>query len=527
MQIVSSDFLAAASGSFNEPSFYGKVSWTKTHNDTAGLFVLDSSILDGSDLLEGTGEPITFFDQYEYSEESANIVGFTIDRTISTIPIGVMSAQLDIEFDNTSKRYLPGFDPDIGSLIKNGRPIKVGVGFNSEILQQFVGISGRPKNGIIDRSTNLHAFDGMEYISKFESSLGLQTDILVDDLMGLLLQELGFGPSQYVIERSLQNKLPFVAPSGQKTGELLRLLAEAEGGIIFFDEQGVFRFWNRLHLSSDPTIVSTISYDNSTDMKYIDTPILNHVRVTSKPRQLAENQPVFVLSRPIELQAGEVLRYPISFSDSYGDLPTANLTTPIYGYTANLSHFTANESEDGEGVDLAGSVTVTDFDDLGKGAVVEFTNGSSDVAYVTLLEIWGQPAKVVATYQEEWKDQTSIDDNGVNPDNGGVVYEVNNDFIQSRAAALSYAQSMVMQYGDGKQQISIDIFPNPAWQFGDAFNVFNEDTGITKRMVLLSNVISMQPNMFISQSLILEEREYVHYFTLDVSQLDGPDLLAP
>lgn len=529
MQTVSSAFTTAAAAPANKPNFGVLISWLKSYSAGVQFFQIGVSPIGGTHPIKGNNDNITIFDKYDYVREDNYVNNLTVERVVSTIPIGTMSAQLDLELDNTTKRFLPNYDATIGDYVsKPGRPVKINSGFDLEVIPQFTGYTGRPKITLGKRKYNVHAFDAMEFLNNFESSLGMQTNISTKAMIALLLNEAGFNSTQYVLEDSVQSAIGFINPYGLKTGPLIQKLVEAEGGLFFFDEQGIGRFWNRLHFDLNSTAVATLNYSNLMDLQFKDTPIINHVRVTAKPRAVTANQLIYRLAQSIEIQPGQVVRYPFSFKDDDGDLPATTIDTPVYVDSQITSFYRTNVKSDGSGDPGSAYITRTDFSTWGTGGVIEFTNSSpGQTVYITDLQIYGTPAKVVTTIVQEYYDQTSIDDNGLNPDNSGSVMEVTNDYIQDSGTALAYAFNIVNQFKQSGRQLTGVPFANPAWQFGDVFNVNIEDTAETLKMVMLGSKLNMDRTTALSQEMTLEERTFRTYFQIGVSQIGGVDAIHP
>lgn len=529
MQSVSGAFTAAAAAPANKPNFGVLVSWLKNFSPGVQFFQIGVSPIGGTHPIKSNNADITLFDKFDYVVESEYVNNLTVDRVISTIPIGIMSAQLDIELDNTTKRFLPDFDATIGDYVrKPGRPIKINSGFDLEVLPQFTGFTGRPKISLGKRKWNAHAFDAMEFLNNFESKLGIQIDVSTTDIISSLLTEAGFASSTYVLEDSVQDNIGYINPYGQKTGPLISKLVEAEGGLFFFDEQGIGHFWNRLHFDLNSTPVGTLTYSNLIDVQFKDTPIINHVKVTAKPRAVTANQLIYRLAQPIEIQPGQVVRYPFAFKDDDGDLPATTIDTPLYVDSQITSFYKTNRDRDGSGEPGNDSITRTDFDTWGTGGVVEFTNNSgSDIVYITDLQIYGTPAKVVTTIIEEYIDEDSIEEYGLNPDNSHKVMEVVNDYIQDRTTAYVYAFNIVTNFAQPGHQLNSVPFGNPAWQFGDVFNVTIADTAETYKMVMLGSKLNMDRTTALSQEMTLEERIFRNYFQIGVSSIGGLDAIHP
>lgn len=529
MQSVTTAFSTAAAAAANSPDFSLSISWLKTYNVSAVFFKIGTSLIGGTDPIpSGAGAP-TYFDKYSYTEETNAANSVTVERVASTIPIGIMSAQLDAEFDNTSKRYLPTYDATIGAYIKPGRPIRLNIGFSNELVQQFIGLTGRPRLTLVNRVLSLHAFDSMDYLNNFESQLDMQSSISVSEMIKLLLIEAGFSSSQYSIEPSVQEAVKFIAPAGKKTGTLIRALAESELGLFFFNETGVATYWSRHHTNNNATSVATLNYSNMTDIQFIDTPVINHVKVITKPRQLAAYQPVWTLAGSLTVPPGGNIKHLGSFTDDQGELPVNNITTPTYtANDINDSYYSTNTQEDGQGLANSSAITLVNFDTFGTSFSIEFSNSSSSPMYISDLAIYGYPAKVIGQgIVQEYKDQTSIDDNGLNPDDNSEVKEITNNYIQNSNDAYVYAKYIVKTYAQPRRQLMAPVFPNPAYQFGDVMTVNIADTGESLKCVVMGTKIGMDQRTVIEQALTLENRTFNPYFKIGTSSIQGTDEIAP
>ena len=57
---------------------------------------------------------------------------------------------------------------EIGANFKAGRPVKIFVGYNGEMVCVFTGFIGRPKVNIVSSTVELEAFDAMSYFETQE-----------------------------------------------------------------------------------------------------------------------------------------------------------------------------------------------------------------------------------------------------------------------------------------------------------------------------------------------------------------------
>lgn len=529
---VSAEFIAASEASVNDPTYSALVSWDKQYNESATFFTLDESTLDGPDFLKGFGDDITFFDLYRYFSEKEYVKSISITHESSMQPYGLFMAQADVRFDNTSKRFMPSFDPDIGNYVnKPNRPIKLFAGLDGENVPLFTGFSSMPKSTIVSREMTLHAFDVIEYLNNAESDIKYLANVYIHDAIIEILESLGFTADQYSIEDSVQGQLGYMPLSGLKVGQIFTKFCEAEGGLIFANGQGKIVFWNRFHFMYIQDAAKSLSFENLTDVEYSDTPIINYVRVKASPREVGDVQQIWRNSSSIEIGPNSTVRKPVNFIDENNiALPITTAQEPVYideKDASHLSYYQTNENAEGSGATNSGVISVTDFDVVGDVAFIEFTNSGDTNMFITELVLYGTPARIVSNIEVEYKDQSSIDNYGINPSNGGQVKDIQNDFIQNRNVAYSLAYSLVSEYSEANQQLRGNILADPRLEFGDWVELTIDDTDEEPRKcILLGQSISMGVDRPISHSVVLDQRNDLNYFRLDYSMLDGPDVLA-
>lgn len=528
---VSPEFLAAVEAAVNDVSYDVSIGWLKSFIDTATFFELDVSQLDGTSFLKGGGGDVTFFDYYTLEPETQNVESWEVTRSGSLIPYGLFMAQADVTLDNTSLRYLPGVDPDIGDSIKPRRPLKISSGFSGEVVPQFVGFTDIPKNSIGDRKTKIHAFDIMDYFDTVESSIKYFQGEYFHDIVEALLLEQGFTADQFILEESTQQPIKYMPTTGMTVGDIFRKGCEAEQAVMFADEEGNIRLWNRFHFYQSSLVATkSISYDNATDVQYQETPIINYMRVIAQPRALSALQKLWQNSSSIEVPAGGTATVTINFEDEFGPLPVTAAHAPVFINAQdedNRSYYNTNTLGDGTGITNSSVISVDDFGLLGDVAFITFSNSDTAAMFITDLHVYGVPAKVTSIIEEEYKDQQSIDDYGINPGNQGKIIEIKNDWIQNRGTAYALAFSMVEEYKDGNQQLLVKPFADPSITFGDVVEMTVDDvSAVAEDTVVVGTKLSSSVGNILEQQLILDKRTFLPYFTLDVSQLDGADVLA-
>lgn len=527
MQAVSAQFISDAQAAYRRPKYGCLVSWKKTVDPLAKFFQLDHSHLDSNDKLKGPEESVAYFDRYDYVNESANVKSFRITKKVSNRPWGVIMATATVELDNTSKRYLPGSDPDIGAYIKRDRPIKLSVGFGSEFINLFVGYTERPDNTIVERVTTLECYDAMTYLSRVKSSLSLMVDTYSHDIIKALLLEQGFTVDQFNIEQSVQQRIGVFDPYDRYVGDMLEEFAESEGMLIFVDEQGIIQVWNRLHMVMNQTNVFALTYSNMKDVQWDTTPVINDVRATSAPLRVSPFDMLFDLNTSnddMKIPPGETKDIFISFPE---ELYAISVNTPVHSvdYSGD-SLYTTNTQEDGGGSPSPGDISLDSVYNFGKKYSMTFTNSGSQAIWISRVQLFGIPARAQPVTGVAQISQDSIDEYGLNPDNGYKEIVIENDLIQTLNAANAVGYYLMSLFSDPLARMKAKNFALPHLQIGDAGTVLIADTATTYNMRVLGSDLRFTAPAKLTQDLYLEERPIVNYFILDHSQLDGTDRLA-
>lgn len=536
-QTVSSEFTTAAEAPVNDVTFGFLVGWLKDYDAAATFFTIGTSMIEGPDFLKGAGADVTFFDKYTYEDESGQVNDISVNRMSSVKSYGVFSAQADVELDNISKRYLPGFDPTIGAYVnKNRRPVKISAGFDGENVQQFVGFSDRPKGSLMSQKLNMHAFDVMEYFSTVEPVTKRYEGFFFHEIIEDILLELGFSSAQFNIENSLQEAPGFVTLSGLTVKQVFDRICESEQAVMFADEHGVIQFWNRMHFVGTAVGATLQQYDytNMTDVEWSDTPVTNWIRVKAKPRAVAQMQPVFQLANSVEIPGGQSVTITTPFEDEDGALDVTTIMDPVYVTDRddlNRSFYETNANQDGTGATYDGYISLTSVSLVGSVAFLVFSNIGPSSVYITALELHGTPAKVTDRIEVEYKDEDSIEKYGINPEsNNGKPIDIENDWIQDEATALALAREPVLLYSDPEQQVAGTVFGNPARQYGDVVEVMINDIEVSHRpAMVVGTELKMNMGKILSQKIVFEYRDNLlsQYFTINTSSIGGAHVIAP
>lgn len=526
MQSVSSDFIAKATASYREVLHGLLVSWTKAINPSYGFFTIGTSAIAGPDSIKGSGGTATLFDRYQYSDYTPYLMSWGVDRKIGNLPYGVIVANADIELDNTSKLFLPGFDATIGAYILPERPLKISTGFGGESIQLFVGFSEQPQNTLVRRITKLHAYDAVNYLLQRDATSSTYQDQYTHQIIEAELLAAGFTAGQFVLETSLQQKIGFFSPYGMTVGEAISALVEAEQGLFFADEAGILRFWNRQHLPNNTTSRATFNYSRLEDLQFDSAPVINDVIVRSTPRSVGAHQRVWELSAPVLVPAGGSIDVFADFSDEFGPLPVTAITAPTYN-ALNDSNYLTNMKEDGTGEAGNSYITRTSTQLFGNSYRVTFSNSFTSPVYITEMALFGTPAKVKVIIEERYTNNTSIDSYGRNPQNLGQPLEISNNAIQDADTARAIGYILVNDYSTPRTRYRARAFAHPHLQIGDVVTLTVADTGETLTPYIVGKTDHGSRERILGQELILEVRTILKYFTIEQSAISSTDRIAP
>jgi len=530
MQAVSTNFNNATLASYREPKFGVLISWLKNVDPSTSFFKLDYSHLDGNDKLKGVESSVSFFDRYDYVNESAYVESWRITKKVSSRPWGVIMAQAEVTLNNASKRFLPGYDPVIGDHILRDRPIKISVGFNGEFINLFTGFTERPMNSIVNRKTKLQCFDAMSYLSNKKSNLPPFVDVRAHDIIEALLIEQGFAPSQFNIEESLQQPIGYLSPKDKVVTDIIQDLCEAEGALAFVDEQGIVQWWNRLHSTYNQTDQWYFDYTNMKDIEWDSTSVINDVSVRARPLKPAAYNKIFELAEASEetvVPPGGSTDIFAEFRDDEGEFVAISVTPPIYiANNVGTSVYSTNFNMDGSGAPGNSFITLTSTYNFGNKYRMTFANSGTQPIYITNIQLYGQPAKVTAISSLPQRNPASIDEYGLNPDDGGNTITIENDLVQDAVAANTLGYMLVRFFSTPMARLNISNFSAPQIQIGDAVNISIGDTDESLSGIIMGYSIGMEYPSKFDQQVYVEQRSSQTYFQLDHSQLDGTDRLA-
>lgn len=530
MRSVSSDFIDATMSAIKRPEPMCLISWQKNISTNNKFFTLDQSTLDGNDKLQGSGGTVTFFDKYDYVNETPYVKNYRITKKVSNKPWGVIMASAEIELNNTTKRFLPNFSADIqDNSDKPNRPIKLGIGFNGEFIKLFTGYTSRPEHQIVKRVTKIQAYDALHYLSTVKSELPAMTDVLAHEVIEALLTEQGFPVDGYDLEPSLQTPISYIMLNGKVVTDIFEEICQSEGYLLHVDEDGVVIGWNRSHFFGSSSPVWEFNYSNINEITWSSSSVINSAEVVAKPLKQVPYAKIWESDdEPSDrlIPAGQSKDIFAQFRDELGSFPAISVDIPEYLSIATSSFYSTNHNKDGSGASGSSDIALSSVYNFGDTYRMTFTNSGSTDIYITKIALWGDSARVTSIKSDEQRVDSSIEKYGINPDNDGKVFTIENQLVQDSVSANSLARMLVLNNSNPRSQLDIKNFCVPQIQLGDYVNVNISDTSETKLCSILGTDIFIGVDGNLKQTISLEERTDHTYFTLDQSALDGSDVLS-
>lgn len=439
-----------------------KVSWKRVLN-SGNFAVVGSSLVNSMDIISGLDSVVTGTDQYIYFDETNRLVRFEYDRQLQEPLGGIATAIGNFLLENTDGRFTPNNNATIGTAILPNRPIQMFFGFLVGTLEKtipiFKGLTRQPKDSKPDATLKIECFDFMKFLNDFPLESEIFVDQRSDEIIQSILNDVGFGATQYDLETGL-NTIGFAwFQKGQTAGDRIKQIAEAEEGMFLQDEAGVLRFYNRRHFRTSPNNGPVWDIDPDDVIRWEDdesTKIINRVIVTANPREVAGEQEIWRDGAEEQLGAGEVKEIWAQFDD-----PISTLTTPVA-----TDDYLANSGTGLSGIDLTSSLDV-DTDSFTTTVKITLTNNSAQTMFIPLLRLRGTPALVTAPIQQIFEDSVSIDKYQEQQ------LEIKNDFIDTESFAAYLAQAIVRKYKAPRRRMKITLQGVPQLQLSDWVRLYD------------------------------------------------------
>lgn len=515
MQSVIDAFSVEETASSRQIAQSVQVSWKKSLLPTIRVFTIGVSSIGGNDIIGGPEIYASNWNKYQYEDESDYVTSISYERELNQPIGGMVKALADVKLDNTSGRFTPRYAGGSSAIFtavgEPRRPIIINAGFDlsgvEQTVPQFIGVTNRsPRIDSRNRSVQINAEDFIGYLqNQYVDQSAMFTGLRSDEVIERLLVQAGFSTAQYDLDYGI-NRIGFGEfQPGDKFGDIINKIAQAEYANFYQDEQGKLRFENRQHWTQYPhfnvqRVITTAQVINA------ETPdtdhIINVVEVKSKPRGKEPQQLVWKLNGNIEVPASSTKEVFVNFDD-----PMIQILTPQF--------YTANSDSSGSGTDLTSSVTVQSFTTFARAAKIIFSNSSSTTAFITEMSLYGRPAKVqqeIYYREQDSSSRTAYEER---------IYSIENEYIQDASWAQSFAKMVLQDFSEPANLQKITVRAVPELQLGDLISW----QGRYWRVFGIKGKIDASTGFV--QELDLLQRTPTTYFRIGISTIGSTDQIAP
>lgn len=516
MQTTSARYKQLATGDVRPLSWQYRMSWDKSFDADVTFFTLDTSLLNGIDVLAPSDDNvIQEWDKYDYSDYTDRVINVEITKEESE-PYSVTRAFADITLNNYDNYFTPFSESPIGEYILPRRPARILLGFGGENLPQFVGLTDSiPKLDKNSGTAKIHMVDFLTYIFEQDISetIALQNKN-TSEILDVLFQQMGLIPSQYSLGTSTNIVEFFFVDKGTKFGDVVNQLVEAELASLYMNELGVITLSTFYERNDTPVMTfdssNSINYETSDEGK-----IINSVKITSNILALQDEQSVWTAAETYDLLVGETIDVFVEFSD-----PVVSATDPAYSADQiNESYFTSVIAES--------ETAYTDVSFISKQvyskfAILEFENVGASNATIKAIDLFGVPAKVDRKIIVEDSDAASI------TDFEEQTYSIDNQFIQSQEKAVGRAAMIINQYKDYGSVLDLQVKGNTGLQLRDVVEVNLDSYNSTYKIM---KIVNTYDNSNFRQLLRVRIQAAINFFIISSdddarSLLNGTDVLG-
>ena len=517
MQSVSTAFAERAKANMRKLDWRLFMSFAKEFDDDIDFFTIEESLIESGDFIKPEGSDVVQeWDKYIYQNLSHRVLSMEWSREIEP-QSSISLAIADIVVKNEDDFFTPDGDSPIADNILPYRPIRMYSGFGKESIPVFIGLTERMP--VIDEKSKTATFHCIDYLYSLLNRPLDETIILIDvrtdEALAEVFEAAGLLSTQYDFDGGYNIIRFFYVEKGTKLIDVARKLLEAESGRLYMDEIGIIKFKNRQNYESS-AVYKFDAYTNIINTKKrTEDDIINVVIIKSTIREVQANQKYWELQSPVLVPANGSLEVWADFED-----PVTDCDDPEYITSAATSLFTTNTQEDGEGDNDSTSVTLTNSELFAQSFKMTFENSSNIPLYLTSIELFATPAKVVKEIYVREQDDASVKKYDER------VLEIENDFFQNESEAVSKAKIILDDFAEYGSIDEMEVKGTPALQLDDPVNVNLYDKVNDYRISKITCKLAKNPTKF---QQILRTKKFTRrsYFTIQESSVEGGDGISP
>ena len=390
-------------------------------------------------------------------------------------------------------------DTFIGDFILPKRLIKAEVGFSLSHVPKFAGLTDRIHPSTKGDTVQIHAYDFADRLKDIVIKDKYYSNKRSDQIISELASLADIDASKISLETGTLT-IEFAYFAEGSIWYYMAQVAEAEGGRVFFDEEGVLRFWSRSHYSTYQAPAYEFNFtDHIQDIDYevANSKVRNRIVVNAKPRQLLTNQKIFNDDTAQSLTLGENKEFFCQFAyRNELSVPALNVQVPVIG-----TNIKATANADGTGANLSAYLSISSYYTFRESMRINLSSSYPGTLYVTTLNIYGDPIVIKKQIQQIKEDAQSQGIYDVK------TLEIENDLIPNDTAALALATQRLAELKDPRDFVTIDAVGVPYLQIGDKVRVQRSFDGTFENFYIVKNKWTFSEDFV--QTLDLEKKVIV------------------
>lgn len=402
----------------------------------------------------------------------------------------------------------------IGDIILPKKSVKANIGFNKENVRKFSGAIHSIKPNLKEDTVAGYCYDWVNILKDKKIISVYYENLRTDQLIANLASLAGIDAAQMNLEIG-KLTVTFAWFAEASIWTYINQIAEAEGGIVFFDEEGVLNFYNRDHYDVYPNPVYGFSFDKNIidlDFEISKERVKNRIEVKANPKKLLQGKVIYSQEESRSISPGETMEIWGQFN--YGtelSVPALNVAVPTIG-----TGIVANSAEDGTGTNKNGNIMITSSSVFQESIKVNIKNNDAATVYITKFEVIGDPI-VTRTRIEAIAEDTNSQSLY-----GTQILAIENDFMDDEDYAVTLSEKKLAEMKDPLDTISLECLGAPFLRAGDIVSVQRSFDGTTENFQIIKNRWKLDGEFF--QNLELQKKVGISkqlYSSLEVVEGDN------
>lgn len=396
----------------------------------------------------------------------------------------------EIIFRNTGGRFSPNrstgpYYNSIRPILADGvtrnanaggyfRPVTVETGFNGSFLPAFTGVIVNPEEQWTERRIRLECQDRWVPLNRKTGKTAVYQNLRTDQILQEWLNVSGLGYSAS-LEKSPRT-IAWAWLAEDSIGQDMTRLTEADGGLIYFDRSGIFRYRNPTWLLRQTTSQHTFLVNRFKSLApALDfAGVRDKVTVTVKPRYRGLQTTIWELGEEISLEPSGTRTIEANFQE-----PVFAISSPAYRSKATDSDWEALSAANHpleSGTD-ASRLTVALSNQTAQFATVTLTNTDTvHRLYVRRLKIRGNPIvsgkELLVTVPSGATSSQSL--------------SLDNPYFQDLVQGEAVGEAAYQYRRYPRQTVTIQGVPAiPHLEIGDRVTVTETTTGISRAFFIV------------------------------------------